>query len=702
MIIGLLCCHFDLFSQVDSTQYFNLSIEELMNLEVYSASKKKENIMEAPSIITIVPKKDIEKMGVYSLIDVLKYVPGFETSMGSDGNYRVSIRGNRNDGNILVLINGQPTNNFYNGRSVFDFPLALIEKIEIIRGPGSALFGTNAVAGVIHLFLIEENVIGAFGGLNNTFGIYSGAAIKKKEFTFSISGLYQQSDGSKATIEQDAGDKPGNTWNLTYDSLKSSTSRWNKDGLLNVDFYNKKFKVYSHIMYHSNSDYAGNLYILSPGTVNKQFQNISGVSFSHKINEVISVVPKFYYSYLTNDNLFQERPSGYISNISNDTFVDGRKKRESYLTQTFGAEMDFYIKLNERWNLLSGNVFEEIRLNTYDVSRNYKIVGDEYLGSFGNYDNIKLNQKNKRRFIFAYFIQADYSYDKIDLTIGLRYDDYNDFGSSLNPRMGINYKFNENIRLKGLYGKAFRAPTFKELYDNTNIGNEYGVKGNDTLKPESIQTFELALEGTFKKFVVRYNGFYNYNTNLIRIYDPHGSGSIGVFQNIGVTKTYGHELEINWSVNKHFDFYFNFCQFLMDFRWTKENVNEADYEFYEKLDIYYQQMFNIPRIRINSGLHFHLNKFSLFAGLNYGGASFNNHRFYLEKSDLVEIPPYLQANFNLTYAITSQFTAKLMVQNLGKKYTDPDESTNIDVFGGKGLIQANPEYFLSLIFKFKK
>ena len=175
---------FDGFSfyaqQADTTNLFNLSIEELMNLSVYSASRKQQNIMEAPAILSIVPKKDCDKYSLFSLIDVLKFVPGIETSLGSDGSYRLAIRGNRKNGNILFLINGQQVNDFYNGKPLFDFPLALIEKIEIIRGPGSALFGSNAVAGVINIFLIEENSISILSGNSNTIG-FNGSGILKKE-----------------------------------------------------------------------------------------------------------------------------------------------------------------------------------------------------------------------------------------------------------------------------------------------------------------------------------------------------------------------------------------------------------------------------------------------------------------------------------------------------------------------------------------
>lgn len=686
-------------SQIDTLNYFNLSIEELMNLNVYSASKKNQNIMEAPAILSIVPKKDMDKMGLSSLIDVLKFVPGIETSMGSDGSYRLAIRGNRKEGNILLLINGQTVNDFYHGKAIFDLPLAFIEKIEIIRGPGSALFGSNAVAGVINIFLVEETGISAIVGLGNAFGLNGTYFVKKEKWKLALSSGYQQADGQNQYIDSDAGNKKGNTWDLTYDSLRQKTSRWHKDAYFNLNLSASGFKFYSNSFYRNFSDWSGSQYIVTKGTDMKSFQNMTGFSYEYKANDFITLVPKIYSSFIQRDDLFQETPEGYFSATSNDTFVDGKKKTEFYQSKTIGAELDLYIKLNEHLNILTGNVFENLSLNNYNVQRNYQIVGDLYKKSFGNYDNISLNQNNKSRFVFAYFLQADYKYKNLNLTLGLRYDDYSDFGSSLNPRIGINYKIAKNLRLKGLYGKAFRAPTFQELYDNSTIGNQYGIKGNDTLRPETIQTSELGLEFKMSKLILKYNVFYIDNQNLIRVYDPHGGGSIGVFQNIGRTKTYGHEFELVADVHKNIQFFANFSQFLIDFRWNEENVSKADVAFLAKQENYYWQLLNMPTIRINSGVTLTFKNISFFTGYNFGNKSENNHRFYLEKGSFVAIPAYHQFSFNLTWKAKDWMSIRLVAYNIGVKYSDPEESTNIDVFGQKGLIQPSSVYQLGINFK---
>ena len=695
----LLCQVFGLHAQKDSIDLYNLTLEELMNVSVYSASKKQQRLAEAPAIMTVVRKSDIEKMGVTTLIDVLKFVPGIEVSLAADGHYRLSMRGNRKDGNVLLLINGQQFNDSYTGRAILDLSSAMIDRVEIIRGPGSALFGTNAVAGVVHVFLSEGTFVELFGGINNTVGGHINYEFEKNNIKLVAQAGYIADEAGPAFIETDASDREGNDWDLVLDSLSFKTTRSKQDGYLNFNMDIGKLNLYSSSILRTRSDWAGSQFVVAPGSEYKINQHIIGASYEYQANDYIVIVPRLYASHITRNNLRQETPANYVSNFSGDLFPEGRQTKESYLAKTYGAELDLYIKVNEHLNLLTGNVFEDLSLQNYNIERNYKIVGDSYMQAFGNYDQVELSQDGKKRFVFAYFLQADYNWKRLNLTMGLRYDDYSDFGSSFNPRVGMNYKLTEQLRLKGLYGKAFRAPTFQELYDNTTLGNQYGISGNQLLKPETIETYELALEYQRKKMVFRYNSYYNINKNLIRVYDPHGGGSIGVFQNTGSTNTIGHEFEALVDIGKRLQFFANFSQFLSTFKWNDSTASNADVIYFQKQDPYYKQLFNIPTIRVNAGLTLSLKKWTMFAGLNYGSSAKNNHRFYLETGSFVEIPSYFQGNMMICYKLNKSWKIKLALNNLGSKYVDPDESTNIDVYGNKGLIQPGMSAVGSIQFK---
>lgn len=690
-----------LFAQTDTLlkplDVNELTLEQLLDVDVYSASRKLQRQSEAPAIMTTLTQAQITQFGALTMIDVLKYVPGIETSIGSDGFYRVSIRGTRKNGEILVLVNGQQINDFYNGRAIFDLPVEFIEKIEIIRGPGSALYGSNAMAGVINVFTIQETSASASGGNNGTLKANLNYFLEKKKTQFNVSLGALSSDGANAIIDSDKVEfQP---WSLTHLEKNYKTNRWTKDVYLSSMLSSGDFHFQIFNIARQQGSYVGPVFIAAPDSKLFTNQFNSSVYYDFKVSDNVIVTPKVYTNLNYHDFLNQETPKNYISNTSGDVFTNGKYSKEKYLGTTYGSELDIYIKANEHFDLLTGSVFEDLAMNKYELTRNYKIVGDQYQETFSNYDNIPFDQKNKRRYVFAYFMQGNYKLKKLNITAGLRYDDYNDFGSALNPRMGVNYKVNSHLVLKGLYGKAFRAPTFQELYDNTTLGNEYGVKGNINLTPEKIRTFEIGTEISYKKLVIKYNVFHLQTSNLIQIYDPHGGGSIGNYENIGNLSSFGNEAELMVSILPKVYIVANYSQFISTFSWNKDKVRKADVAFYDKQPNDLKNITNIPTLRLNFGVDANIKKFHAFVGANYGNQAYNNNRFYLEQDHFTNIPFYLQANFNFGYSITKKCLVSIVGQNIGEKYSDPDESTNINAFGSKGLRQPGPTMMLQLKYK---
>lgn len=688
-----------LSAQIDSVEKSSdiaeLTLEQLLDIDVYSASRKLERLSEAPAIMTTISHSQITTLGAVTLIDVLKYIPGIETNMGADGFYHISIRGANKEGEVLVLINGQQINDFYNGRALLDLAADFIDRIEVIRGPGSALYGSNAIAGVINIFTIKETSLSVLAGNYNTLKVAGNYFYEKNKTQFSVSAGGLTTDGADAEINADKA--KGQSWSLAHLDSKYKTNRWNKDAYLNSNLKVGDFHLQIFNIARQQGAYIGPVFIAAPGS--KLFTNqFSGsLRYDFKISDNVIVTPKIYSNINYHDFLTQETPNNYVSNTSGNIFENGKYTKEKYLGKSYGAEMDIYIKANEHFDLLTGSVFEDLTISQYDLTRNYKIVGDVYKGTFANYDNIEFTQNGKRRYIFAYFLQGNYKIKKLNVTAGLRYDDYSDFGSSFNPRIGVNYRVSSHLIFKGLYGKAFRAPTFQELYDNSTIGNEYGVKGNTNLTPEQIHTIELGTNLTYKHIVLNYNVFYVDHQNLIRIYDPHGGGSIGVYENIGNIKTFGNEAELIVKLlGNRMNFFVNYSQYVATFEWNKEKVKKSDVAFFEKQPYYYKNMTNVPTLRLNAGVEFKVKKFSLFAGANYGNEAFNNNRFYLEQDHFANIPFYLQGNFNIGYSFTQKISTKIQLNNLGNKYSAPDESTNINAFGTMGMLQPGPTVTLLL------
>lgn len=680
------------------TDLSDLSIEELMNLTIYSASKKLEKLNEAPAIASVLSRNDLLYFGGLTLIEVLKYVPDVEVSMGSEGFYRVSIRGTRKEGNILFLVDGKPMNDFYNGRALFDIPIAMIDRIEIVRGPGSSLFGSNAVAGVISVYTIKTTNITAIGSSEGAMGFTGNYFKEKNDFNFAFSASYLQNTTPRALIYQDR--EYSQTWSETYDSTAYVANRWNKDLILSTAINYKDFHLDLYSINRIQGAYVGPVYVAASDS--RLISNQVGFSslYNFPVSDNVIITPKIYLNWNSHDFTSQEAPDFYLSSQSGDLFTEGKLTRDQYDGLLYGAQLDVLVKVNKHFDLLTASIYEDMSLKNYSIERNYKIVSDEYIGSFGNYDDIESIQDGKRRYVSAYFVQGKFQYNKWNITGGLRYDDYSDFGFSFNPRLGITYKAGKNILFKGLAGKAFRAPTFLELYDNTTIGNENGVKGNDKLNPEIIKTVELGSELTLSRFILRYNVFFIQNENLIRVYDPHGTGSIGIYENIGDVQTYGHGAEGFFRLSQMFQLFVNYSHFISYYSWNENNVNLADVVFFSQQPNYNKELRNIPTMRLNAGLKFNYGKWRAFGGTNFGNPSQNNKRFYLEKDKYVEIPYYLQFNISGSYEVSPKLIVKIAATNLGKKYSDPEESTNIAAFGRNGLVQPGPMFSLQINYDF--
>lgn len=674
------------------------SIDELMRTKIKSASKTETSFKDAPSVMTSFTREDIDNLAVTSLIDVLKYAPGIETSIDPQGEYRIAFRGLRNDADILILLNGHPINNFYDGKAIYDFPTDIIEKIEIIRGPVSAIYGTNAIVGVINIFTIQdESSVSLKGGTNSTYSGNVNYHIKTKKSNFSILGGYRQTNGANGILKQD--DKVDEIWSLTYEDSTQKTNRWLKEGYISSSFNRGNFNMNLLGIARDRGSWVGPLLVLSPDSKISHNQFVWDISYNLKVSDNVIVVPKLYDNIIYHNYENQETPDGFISPISGETFTDGKITKEKYTAYTVGGEVFTNIKVTDNFSFVYGTVFEKNSIRDYEISRNYKLIGEEYVGEFGNYDSVAFDQNDKVRTIFSYYVEGDYHSEKLNIIGGFRYDDNSDFRKSFNPRFSVIYKPFKRIHFKALFGSAYRAPTFRELHDQTNLGPN-GIRGNNNLSPKTIQTSEVEVGFTFSNILIKTSGYYNRTKNLIRNYDPQGSGAIGIFENIGDLNGWGVEFEIIGLIKDKLKVFANTSYQYNLFSWNEE-VAIPIFPFYIE-DVGSRLMKNIPLHRINLGVDYNFSKFNLFAGGNYGSSSLFNNRQPIEGlRNNVNIPMYIRGNISLTYQAIDKLKIRIAANNIGAKYSDPEESSNIDALGSDGMIQPTETILLSLIYQLK-
>ncbi len=682
---------------------YNLSLsEELsifqMDADVETVSRRVQKSKLAPGIVSVISRAMILKTGAKKLIEVLKYLPGFSVKILPSGKYFVSIRGIGKDGNILVMINGNRINNPYDSSVIFDLSTDFIEKIEVIRGPGSSLFGTDAVVGVINIFTTKKDKsINALVGLHNDYEVSSNYSVTRKGINISLSGGVGLDDGANQNIERD--DSGDMEWGLTTGDKKFETERWSRNGFLSLNLASENLKLFIFGMESKRGTWVGPNYTATKGSSYKTDTILYNLDYTIIKNKDITFSGKVYGNFFVVDNYMVTAPKGYHSTATNEDFDNGKITKENYNSMVMTAEFNLDWQVMSSLNILTGLSYQYLQILNYDLSRNYNLLTDKYHGNkFDLYeDDSSLDQNGKSRYVLEYHLQSTYNYKDFGATLGLRFDYYNDFGLTINPRAALVYNVFNLFVIKALYGQAFRAPTIKELYDKTDKSSN-GILGNKDLNPENVKTSEIAIQFDLWKFNFNTNMFYNINKNIIAPFDKDGSGSVGSYQNIGETNDLGVEFALKFFLNKYFNAFFNVSWFQRKFSWNEKIWNLKAPE----LDSRRSLLTDIPMRTLNMGLNFNFKDFRLFLGIRNVSEALNNNRMALEEINIVNIPAYWAFDVNISYSITNNFLIYLTGVNLGNSYyASPSElGDNIAVFGDTGLIQPGYSFRLGITYRF--
>ncbi len=480
------------------------------------ATKRPVSLRKAPAIAAIITSDEIKNMGARNIMDVLKMVPGIGISINEFGRYMFEVRGVRTatSEKILVMIDGHRLNESYTGSALAnvynDLPVENIKQIEVVRGPGSALYGANAFVAVINIVTKDADDIkgvnvSATGGSFDTkkFNLLAGGSHEKLKVSGSID--YLNTNGPKLLIDKDrfAGRSYTTAPGRTDANLEKT------DIFLKASYGNLTFK--GQYTGKDRGAYIGNAYALTDENFITYRNFWNELSYNQTITESLSSNLRLYFDQFEQDAKVELFPEGFTSTAG--TFPDGAVASPLLKNRTLGAEMQFNYELFEDNHLIIGGLYENIR--QFDVKHfaNFdpttSTANLRPLGSFQDITSQWNFNKDTRREIWAAFIQDEWDIrDNLNLTAGVRYDHYSEFGDAFNPRVGVVWGFMENADLKLLYGQAFRAPNFVELYN----ANNPTVIGNKNLKPEKIRTYEAAVG---YRFADNFRIDLDYFTNLI-------------------------------------------------------------------------------------------------------------------------------------------------------------------------------------------
>jgi outer membrane receptor for ferrienterochelin and colicins len=519
LVLGSVCSAQDSKSQNLS----DMSLEQLSQMTIYSASKHEQSVSDAPSSVTVITADEIQRYGYRTLADILESVRGFYITSDRYQSY-VGVRGFGRLGDwnsrILLLVDGHRINSDVLGQAFvgLEFPvdIDLIQRIEIIRGPSSSLYGAEAFSAVINVITradnqpMREEISFAAG----SFGSYGGRATWDSEYkgtAFALSGSFYSSVGPTLFFPQF--DSPttnsGVTSNTNYESYQRILATITRGGFTFQGLYNAQNKGVP-------TAYFGSLFN-DPRTRNLQGIDYLDVRYEHALGQQWHLDARTSVSKNTlyGPVVYDPAPAPPDTYSYNGQWWDSEIKVSRSLphdtTLTFGTELTDNFRVDE-FNLDPGASPEATKVSAKSVN-------------------------------WAAYTQLDSQLDaKFSVSAGVRYDYYDSgFGGSTNPRFALIYHATSSTTAKLLYGSAFRAPVPYET--NPDYGPFY--VGNSNLQPEKIRSVEGILEqGLGSHLRASGSVFYDRITNLITL-ETDPNTQLSEYENSQAATAKGVEVELN-------------------------------------------------------------------------------------------------------------------------------------------------------------
>jgi len=545
--------------------------EELISI----ATGTPKPISKAPAVTSVITAADIRASGAKTVQEALERVPGLHIGASTLNKIKPihSFRGihTANNPHALILFNGHTIPDLFNGSTqpTLHMPVENVARIEVIRGPGSAVYGADAFAGVINIITktdkdINGGHVGIKGGSFNTRNLWGQYGGNHNGWQIAASAEYSHSDGDNGRIidsdlqtvldgifATSASLAPG-ALDTRYESLVSglSISRGN---------WATQFNSWHQTDTGIGAGVANMLDPTGYSSINQYLFNIDYTDSNWRPNWSLS--SNLSYQYGKQENQYTIFPAGTVLPIGADgnaftsgggvvLFPDGfigNPTGTSEVTQ-FNLTTHYKGMQAHLWRFNIGIKYE--KLETTET----KNFGPGVIDGTVSPINGTLTDVTGTPFIFHPGADRTVSYLSVQdewgfardwvFTGGIRLDHYSDVGSTINPRLSLVWNTRHDLTSKLLYGRAFRTPTFGELGTQNN---PVGL-GNPNLDPETIDTLELVFDyKPTNELNLNFNLFHYRIDGLI---DFIPSGTDLVAQNARDQKASGFELEANWQAMK--------------------------------------------------------------------------------------------------------------------------------------------------------
>lgn len=539
LVLVLWCCVAIAVRAEHRDDLFDLSLQQLMNIKVSSPTLTPQTLQDTPAAVSVFQRDEIQRTGFDYLHELLNLVPGFQVIRSGDGPFSVSARGRANYSNsreILVLVDGIPRNDPRDGgaRSLLHyFPLERIERVEIVRGPGSALYGANAFTGVVNIV--------TRAGVNEA-GLAAGSHDRVHLHGLANAAWQQWNMDGFVRAEQDRGDHFRVPDSFGSGDIDTRDPIRNLDAALSVGNDSTRISA-SWLRRHAEDFYFSET---TANGLNKNTEDYTAVTLEHRLQWLDAVDAHLLAGWQHREQEYwvQGGAAGSLAAISlpsSDAPLIGNGSIESTVWEAYwrndwspadGLSLQFGLDWREESD-------DRSRLDS-NFNLDQLFAGEVPVQSFDDtvYE-IRLSAEDTRRVLGGYLqYQQDVGTDT-RLTLSLRHDDYSNVASRTTPRIGVVHRLAEQHTVKLLYAEAFRVPALTE----TGLGQYLRLAGNPDLEHEVVKTWDAIWQYDADTLMLTAGWFQNHFEDPVIVVQR---GSTRTFANGDSESSEGLELVTRW------------------------------------------------------------------------------------------------------------------------------------------------------------
>jgi len=535
-----------LHAEEKSPADFSDSLETEMEKYSQIATDTKQNVDYMPYVISVMTSDEFQKLGLLTLREAITLIPGVDLSIGMAGVKNPIFRGSNPYamGQSKLIIDGVVVNDQLFGayNQYLDMPLDIVERIEVVRGPGSLENHINAYAGSISVITKankkdgtekETTLFAAHGSEKYGMGGFT-TAYSKKGFEFSSDLFYQRHD-KKLPAGPDM-----------YGS-RGDAPLWLRNYGLGINASYKDLSLKGRFANNESGVSYGQSFALSNNPTD--YLNVANnfLELGYGFDLARGVKGKFTADYFDETRELQNKvmPDGSSMMMGGGMMMPlpkGLYFLVDYKEQTFNERFEIKVSAIENHTITAGATLSQSRIDTNSAKTS--------MNTMQTFTQTDLLSNSGRNHISYYLDDLINLSEKTSIQLGMKFDQYNDVKDHFSPRFALVHRYDEENIYKLMYTHSYREPSWREQY-LTGMNRFQAMR---TIGSESVDAFEAAYIHKFgMRSDLKFNAFYLKNKDQI-----HAQNAASTYNNNGDNELYGLEAEYTTRLNDTHKFYLNY------------------------------------------------------------------------------------------------------------------------------------------------